>query len=181
MCEAEAFGLVERSGTEHPRRRELIALTPAGRGLAHRDPTPVPDGQVFVFTTRLVDVPGVSAVVAVGSHQHLTALHDVIQRAFGWLDDHLYSFWLDGRFWGDRDTEFTSPIVPDEGPRTADVPIIELDLAVGARMAYIFDFGDDWRVQIVLTEIHESDGGLYPRVLDQTGAAPPQYPPLEED
>ena len=64
--------------------------------------------------------------------------------------DHLYSFWLDGRFWGED--EVTSPVVPDEAERTADVPIAELDLRVGQRIAYVFDFGDEWRVRLTLRE-----------------------------
>jgi shikimate kinase len=108
-------------------------------------------------------------------------VHDAIQEAFGWYDDHLYSFWLDGEFWGRRDLEFTTPLTPDEGRRTADVPLAELDLAVGSRIAYVFDFGDEWRVRLTLRERIRSDGGTYPRVLRREGTAPPQYPPAADD
>ena len=47
---------------------------------------------------ELPDVSGVSAKVAVAAHEHLTVLHDAIQQAFNWENDHLYSFWLDGEF-----------------------------------------------------------------------------------
>ena len=135
---------------------------------------------VLVFDAELADVRGVRARVAVGADQPLTALHDAIQEAFRWADDHLYSFWLDGRFWGDRDAEFTSPIAADEAPRTADVPLAELGLAVGQSIAYVFDFGDEWRVKLTVSEEVEPDGGAYPRVLTRTGTAPPQYPALDE-
>jgi hypothetical protein len=113
--------------------------------------------------------------VAVREDQHLTALHDAIQEAFGWEDDHLYSFWLDGKFWGDGDSEFTSPVAPDAAPQTADVPLAELDLSDGAKIAYVFDFGDEWRVRLALREHADADGGAYPRVLERKGTAPPQY------
>jgi hypothetical protein len=41
------------------------------------------------------------AAMAVAGHEHLSGLHGSIQQAFSWEDDHLYSFWLDGEFWGD--------------------------------------------------------------------------------
>ena len=136
---------------------------------------------VLVFDAELLNVRGVRARLAVGADQHLTALHNAIQDAFGWYDDHLYSFWLDGTLWGDRELEFTTPDTPDEGIRTADLPLAELDLAVGAKIAYVFDFGDEWRVRLTLREYAEPDDGNYPRVLHRKGNAPPQYPGLDED
>jgi hypothetical protein len=135
---------------------------------------------VLVLDADLVDVPSVSASVAVSADQHLTALHDAIREAFGWYDDHLYSFWLDGVFWGDQELELTAPDALDEPVRTADVPLAELGLAVGAQIAYVFDFGDEWRVRLTLREFTEPDGGAYPRVLYRKGEAPPQYPGPDE-
>ncbi len=116
-----------------------------------------------------------------GADQHLTALHDGIQEAFGWQDDHLYSFWLDNTFWGDDESEITSPVDPGEGTRTADLPITELDLHPGQRIAYVFDFGDDWRVRLTMRGEESSDGGRYPRVLQRTGHTPPQYPDSDDE
>jgi hypothetical protein len=135
---------------------------------------------ILVFDAELTNARGVRARLAVGADQHLTVLHDAIQEAFGWLDDHLYSFWLDGRFWGDDQAEYTSPVTPDEAPQTADVPPAELGLAVGQKIAYVFDFGDEWRVKLTVREEVEPDGGTYPRVLMRKGTAPPQYPALDE-
>ena len=135
---------------------------------------------VLVFDAELLNARGVRAALAVGADQHLTALHDAIQQAFGWYDDHLYSFWLDGVFWGDRELELTTPDAPDEAARTADVPLAELGLAVGARLAYVFDFGDEWRVLLTLRASTAPDGGDYPRLLEREGNAPPQYPAAEE-
>jgi len=68
----------------------------------------------------------------------------------------------------------------DGPPQTAEVPIVALKLAVGATLAYVFDFGDEWRVRLTLEEQVDADGGSYPRVLDRTGVAPPQFPPYDE-
>ncbi|MGA9314660.1 MAG: hypothetical protein WBV77_08540 [Solirubrobacteraceae bacterium] len=60
--------------------------------------------------------------------------------------------------------------------RAADEPLAELDLAIGARIAYVFDYGDEWRVQLTLSDQTGVDAGSYPRVLKRDGTLPPQYP-----
>ena len=62
--------------------------------------------------------------VAAGAGQHLSALHDAIQEAFGWFDDHLYSFWLNGEFYGGEEFEYTSPRSPTRAvaPPTCRLP-----------------------------------------------------------
>jgi hypothetical protein len=145
-----------------------------------RSRTDVTGRAVFVFDAELLNVGGVSARVAVAGHEHLTALHDAIQQAFNWENDHLYSFWLDGQFWGDAAAERVIPGAPDTDSKTADVPIDELRLKVGTRIAYVFDYGDDWRVMLTLGERIDG-GGPLPRVSERSGTAPPQYPPLDDE
>lgn len=108
--------------------------------------------------------------IAVAAHQHLTAGHEAIQEAFGWLDDHLRSFWLDGR-WGEDEHEITWPVTPDEAPRTADVSLAGLDLAPDRRIARVFDSGDEWRVMLTLRGTGPGDSGPYPRVISRQGVA----------
>ena len=176
LCRAEAYGLIERHpDPAGPKWRHLMALSDGGRQVLGSARASSVGATVFVFDAELVNAPGVSARLAVGADQHLTALHDAIRDAFGWYDEHLYSFWLDGRFWGDEKQEFTTPEVPDEGRATADLPIAELDLALGARVAYLFDFGDEWRVRLTPSEHRPPDAGSYPRVLEREGNPPPQY------
>lgn len=176
LCRGEAYGLVgRRPDPEGPRWRNQLALTDAGaEALARTRSGPI-RGDALVFDAELLNAERVSARVAVGAEQHLTLLHDAIQQAFGWLDDHLYSFWLDGQFWGGAEHEFTSPIEPDGRAATADVPIAELGIELDAVIAYVFDFGDEWRVLLKLRERTEADGGAYPRVMERVGQAPPQY------
>lgn len=112
--------------------------------------------------------------------QTLVDLHDGIQEAFGWFDDHLYSFWLDDRFWGDDEMEYTSPVDADEGGRSADAVLVDLGLEPGAKIAYVFDFGDEWRVRLELKNVAPVDDGDYPRVTARVGEPPPQYPDDEE-
>lgn len=133
------------------------------------------------FRATLMNVKGVRAGIEVRDDQTLVDVHDGIQEAFGWFDDHLYSFWLDNRFWGDDEAEYTSPIDFHEAAHTADVQLTELALQPGTKIAYVFDFGDEWRVRLGLKHVAPADDGEYPRVTDRAGEAPPQYPGLDDD
>jgi len=187
LTRAEGFGLLESDRGE--RRSHLRwGLSAAAHALAvaatqTRRIPPEPGDQVLVVAADLLNAPGVRARLAVLERQHLTALHDVIQEAFGWLDDHLYSFWLDGGFFSDAPgAEYTTPVTPDEGPPTADLPIAELGLRINQQVGYVFDFGDERRVRLTVVERGEAEvGGAYPRVLELRGTPPPQYPAFEDD
>ena len=181
LCRGEAYGLIHHQPdpAEPKSWRTLVSLSPAARFVLGRRRTDVTGRAMFVFDAQLLNVRGVSATVAVAGHEHLTALHDAIQQAFNWENDHLYSFWLDGQFWGDGAAERVIPGAPDTDCKTAEVPIDELRLDVGARIAYVFDYGDDFRVMLTLRERIEG-GGVVARVDDRRGTAPPQYPPVEE-
>jgi hypothetical protein len=111
--------------------------------------------------------------------QSLVAVHKILQEAFGWRDDHLYAFWLDGEFWGDEATEYGPPGSDEPVPRDASVRLGRLGLEPGRRIAYVFDFGDEWRV--ALTYVGEADVAAAPTVLERRGDAPPQYPDYADD
>jgi hypothetical protein len=177
LCRAEGYGLVRRH--REPVRFELTA---AGMS-APRAPETIAAAAgdcALVFDAELLNVRGVRARLAVLERQPLTAVHDAIQQAFGWYDDHLYSFWLDGSFFGSHDVELTTPDAPDEGVATADVPLAELDLRVGRRIGYVFDFGDDWRVRLTVRQRVTAEPGDHPRVLELRGTPPPQYAALDD-
>jgi hypothetical protein len=152
---------------------------------------PVPQ-QIYVFEAELVDFTDVRRTVAIRSSQTLDDLHHTLRAAFAWDDEHLYSFWLKGGFWARNGSEYThpfhaaqsSPLAPfaaGPAPKSADVRLGRLKLRKGQRVAYVHDFGDEWRVALTLRQISADDGGAYPRLLEQVGDAPPQYPDLDED
>jgi hypothetical protein len=180
LCRAEGYGLVRRH-----REPLTFELTAAGKALAALEPsaavtTAAAGDAALIFDAELLNVRGVRARLAVLERQPLTALHDAIQQAFGWYDDHLYSFWLDGSFFGSDEAELTTPHTPDEGIATADVPLAELDLHPGQRIGYVFDFGDDWRVRLTVRERVAAEPGDHPRVLERHGTPPPQYAALDD-
>ena len=146
---------------------------------------------VFVFKADLVGFSGVKRTIAVRSDQTLVNVHRALQAAFDWDDDHLYSFWLDGKFWSPVGGEYTHPWHAAEPnplsafaigppPRSAEISLDRLELKEGQRIAYLFDFGDEWRARLTVRRITTDDGEQYPRLLESVGEAPPQYPDYEE-
>ena len=136
--------------------------------------------KAYVFKADLDGFRGVTRELAVRDDQTLADLHVVLQTAFEWADDHVYSFWLTGTFW-DSEGEYTSPIEPDPGADAADTAIVgEVGLETGQKLAYVFDFGDEWRVQLTVSSVEPADGGAYPRIVASKGEAPPQYEYEEE-
>ena len=70
--------------------------------------------ETLIFDAKLVSgigVPytGVTRKLAVRSNQQLAGLHNLIQEAFGWENDHLYAFWLDGKFWSRDEPSYQPP------------------------------------------------------------------------
>jgi hypothetical protein len=81
---------------------------------------------------------------------------------------------LNGEFWSGPETEYTSPVGAEPDAKTADVELDGVALSEGQRIAYLFDFGDEWRVLLRVDEIRP-ERGTKGRVLRSLGAAPPQY------
>jgi Plasmid pRiA4b ORF-3-like protein len=137
--------------------------------------------QVYVFDTRLEADPGIRRRVVVRADQKLMDVHRVLQEAYEWADDHLYAFWLSGRFWDRQSREYTVPFELEPHQRSASTRLSRLGLERGQKLAYVFDFGDEWRVVLTIAAIEAADDGRYPRVIERQGDAPPQYPYYEEE
>ncbi|MBT2118902.1 hypothetical protein KK141_11245 [Dyella sp. LX-66] len=95
-------------------------------------------------------------------------LHVAIQDAFGWLDYHLHEF----------EVGLLSIGVPDEYARKDVIPgwtvLLSKYLGATRELAYLYDFGDDWRHTIYLEGIRAADEEPYPRCLAGENATPPE-------
>ena len=134
--------------------------------------------QTYVFDAELVGFEGVRRTITVREDLTLVDLHYALQSAFGWDDDHLYSFWLDGSFWASADEHYVHPYHAasvDPPGKSACARLCDLALAAGRRIAYEFDFERGWRVQLELREIRAGDGSAVARCIERVGDAPPQY------
>lgn len=123
----------------------------------------------------LLDVePAVWRVVEVAASVRLPQLHDVIQRAMGWEDCHLWQFKIDG-------VEYE---VEEQGGfgfvqrRTVSPARVTLEQATGGRritFGYWYDFGDDWIHKVKVEKVFSPEPGIaYPRCIDGSGACPPE-------
>ncbi len=119
--------------------------------------------------------------IEVRGDQTLHDLHEAIQDAFDWDDDHLYAFYLSGKAW-DSMTEYESPA--GDGRSAAAFRLEHLPLHARQRLLYIFDFGDELR-HVVRLEAIVRDGAqagvTYPRIIERHGASVEQYPYADAD
>jgi pRiA4b ORF-3-like protein len=148
--------------------------------------------QVFAFQAVLVpyapniDWPTepVLRTIAVREDQTLEQLHEALRLAFGWADPHMYAFWMSGRWWDAESVRFQTPheLDPDDdGIKSGRTPLRELGLRKGKALAYLFDFGDEWRVLLKVANRWEAGEETCPMLVESEGMPPPQYAPLDED
>jgi len=150
-----------------------------------------PATQTCTFRVRILDgfsaPPGARKVwreIELRADQTLADLGALIPSAFGFYDDHLWSFFLSGKPW-DRATEY--PRMPDPDLR-ADVSkrvadrLRLRDAPAGREFLFLFDYGDEWHFGVTLARTGAVEpGARYPRVVAGKGEAPPQYPEEDED
>src|SRR5258706_3160806 len=115
------------------------------------------------------------------SEQTLEDLHLVIQHAFRWDNDHLYSFFMNGQR-GDERYRFAAPWEEDSYLWTDDGVIGELGLTLKHKFLYLFDYGDNHEFEIEVVNIRpQAEPGEYPRVVERQGKAPAQYRYAEDE
>jgi hypothetical protein len=155
-----------------------------------------PQATVSVFKVALSGQKSIWRRIAIRSDQTLDDLHAVIFTAFNRFDEHLYSFHRQPRYRmrvdeGDAGRiEYTSPVMIEDARSYLDhqirdasqTRIDDLELTPGAKLYYVFDFGDNWWHDLVVEETNQpvESGRRYPAILERQGAAPPQYPSVEE-
>jgi hypothetical protein len=116
--------------------------------------------------------------------QTLLDLHHAIFEAFGRWEEHMFEFQF-GK--GPMDPNAPRYVLPsafkedmgDRNPpagRVDQTTLDSLDLKVGDRFGYWFDFGDDWWHQINVEAIEDkTPKGKLPKVTKRVGKSPPQY------
>lgn len=95
----------------------------------------------------------------------LGELHEVIQVAFAWDDDHLHGFTVGRRRYGDPYFDFEY----DENKTTLAAAFANARKSI----TYTYDFGDDWRHEITLEKVVEpAPTASHPVCVDGRGDAP---------
>ncbi|MCZ2152985.1 MAG: plasmid pRiA4b ORF-3 family protein [Bryobacterales bacterium] len=110
--------------------------------------TPPP---IYRLKITLVGIePPIWRVVQVQASIRLCCLHDALQAVMGWTDSHLHQFEKDGKNWGVPEyDEFDELDLIDE----SKTPVGKVLKAEGDSMTYVYDFGDDWRHEVVLEKV----------------------------
>ena len=101
-------------------------------------------------------------------------LHEMILQAYEFDNDHLYSFFMDGKKWSKKC--IASPHENFGHPQSDRIRIGDLGFIIGQSITYLYDYGDEWIFNIVLEQI-EAKGvaKLKPFVKESVGNAPVQY------
>jgi hypothetical protein len=114
--------------------------------------------------------PAIWRRVEVQSTITLPRLHTALQAVMGWLDYHLHAFLVDGVRYGDLQL-----IEEFDGEDYWWVRLREVAPRVGSRLAYWYDWGDDWWHDLVVVAILPPDPtARYPRCVAGERATPPE-------
>lgn len=118
-------------------------------------------------------------VIEIPENKTLHQLHTAIQKAFGWYNDHLYSFFMSNSRM-DRKGEYTSPIDFEEAGKDAleatKIKLKDLNLQLKKKFLYLYDFGDNLDHEIAVVGFGETDDfHKYPQLIGAFGPAPEQY------
>jgi hypothetical protein len=101
---------------------------------------------IYQLKITLIDIePPIWRRIQVPATILICCLHDALQAVFGWTESHLHSFEKDGKYWG----------VPeyDDLIDESKVQLAKLLKTEGESMIYVYDFGDDWRHEVVLEKV----------------------------
>jgi hypothetical protein len=129
---------------------------------------------IYVFRISLKEIsPQIWRSVQVPGSFTLGDFHDVIQIAMGWENCHLHSFEINNRSYGAEGDDDLMDYYED------DYTLDDLELAEKQRFLYTYDFGDDWRHQILVSKIipafqAEDEDKIYPLCLNGKRACPPE-------
>jgi hypothetical protein len=124
-----------------------------------------------------VTLPGSDPVIwrriEIPSQMTLPKLHLTLQIVMGWENCHLHEFRIAGRLYGTPDPEdhhFGRPVLDERR-----VTLEQLPAPAGSSFEYIYDFGDDWRHDILIESISPAvPRKRYPVCLAGAQCAPPE-------
>jgi len=109
----------------------------------------------------------------------LDTLAGTILDAFAFDRDHLYVFEVEDRFGSMQEIKH---FYMDEPPYAHETTIGEFGLQPGQHMVFRYDFGENWRFEIVVDRVDLTDRRMRrPKQLKTHGEAPPQYDYPDDD
>lgn len=136
----------------------------------------VPDGKVYQLKITLLRTkPAIWRRIETPSLT-LASLHDIIQAAMGWHDAHMHEFQVGDRRFTQSSSD--SPIGyfdDDDAEDENDITLAELHAKKIKKFLYWYDFGDDWRHEIVIEKVLAAKENVaYPIFTAGEKACPPE-------
>ena len=126
----------------------------------------------------------VSRIIEIKENSTLYELHLAIQRAFNWDNDHMFSFYLSEDTFDPLKEYSANPFggheisfFDDSSKPASEFALRDLDLTIGCKFLYRFDYGDELIHRITvenIRDITDQDNKL-PRVVESIGESPDQY------
>ncbi len=111
--------------------------------------------------------------VQVPDYMTLQDLHEVIQRAMGWANVHLWTFEKKDLRYEVMDED--NGVEAGEAEDAAKTRLRDVLVKPGSRMTYVYDFGDDWRHEVLLERtLSPAEGQHYPLCVAGKRACPPE-------
>lgn len=100
-------------------------------------------------------------------------LHEILQIAFDWKNQHLWNFTVDGRRIVAVEDDFSDSSFGEE-PEIANEIMVDDDFDLVNSLTYLYDFGDDWihkiKIEKRLNDDHYMDEG--PKLVKLVGDTP---------
>jgi hypothetical protein len=167
--------LLERDGDALDGRLRKILASQVGTGPdqpGRREPPPLPDGAAATIHRVKVSLRGAKPPVwrrlELPSEMRLDVMHEALQTAFGWYDCHYHQFETACGDYGDPAQNADTWRADESG-----VALAQVAGEVRAKVGYVYDFGDDWRHDIVVEAISPAAPGVrYPRCTGGMGLPP---------
>ncbi len=131
-------------------------------------------GHVYQLKITLKDIaPPIWRRLQIRSDTRLSRLHEILQITMGWTDSHLHQFEQGDWIYRLPDLDETGDI--DDGEDERRVRLSQVLRAPKDRLLYLYDFGDNWRHDIVLEKVFPPEpGGQYPLCVTGRRACPPE-------
>jgi pRiA4b ORF-3-like protein len=160
------------SGKPKPPHEDSLSSLPRlldARSMLPVPPKPAGPAPVYQLKVGLSGAkPPIWRRLEVPADLSLDRLHVIIQVAFDWDGSHLHVFETPYGDFGLPD--------PELGHRPADeVSLAQVLPGEHTKISYVYDFGDDWRHEIVVEKVVDRDDSVtYPRCTGGRRAAPPE-------
>jgi hypothetical protein len=141
-----------------------------------------------IFRVSLKGEPSIYRDIEIEASKSLYQLAKVINLAFDFDFDHCFGFYSGLTETSMRRKQPIYELFADMGEADPGVlsvkktKVAQAFPALGHTMLFLFDYGDDWHFRVKLKATGTKARNVpYPRVVESRGAAPEQYPVIEDD